>query len=204
MRFILVCAALAWVCVAYTFKGELDVAVLPLGTGDYGTTVVLDNRGDGSRRKMVLRQDGKFQFANLSTGVYSAYLESVPLESDMMLRVDITEDEGIKVHQVFAGHDFESDLGPEVAHPVTLRAKRTEYLMKREEFSVFSMLKSPMMLMSLVSLVMVFLLPKLTENMDPEALKELQDRQARSTQAAEKVQNFDMAAYMASKGKSKK
>ncbi len=40
-----------------------------------------------------------------------------------------------------------------------------------------SLFSSPMMLLSLFSLGMLFLMPKLTAGMDPEELKELQSKQ---------------------------
>jgi hypothetical protein len=73
-----------------------------------------------------------------------------------------------------------------------------------------SILKNPMILMGLVSMVLVFGMPKLLENMDPEMRAEFEAQQKSGgisnmmrggEPAANPLGNFDMAAYLAGSDK---
>ncbi|GAB7351328.1 hypothetical protein MBLNU459_g1737t2 [Dothideomycetes sp. NU459] len=64
--------------------------------------------------------------------------------------------------------------------------------------------KSPMVLMGLFSVGMIFGMPYLMENMDPETKAEFEEMQKKSPitgsdGAASQIQNFDLAAWMAGK-----
>jgi hypothetical protein len=54
-------------------------------------------------------------------------------------------------------------------------AGKMEYFEKREGFNVRGMLMNPMVLTMCFSLFSVFLMPILAKNMDPEALKEIEE-----------------------------
>ncbi|KAL1843006.1 hypothetical protein VTJ49DRAFT_3483 [Mycothermus thermophilus] len=81
------------------------------------------------------------------------------------------------------------------------------YFMERSSFSVLSVFKNPIILLSLVSMALFFGMPKLVENMDPEMRAEWEERQkenpmnalmgAASGQSANPMGNFDMAAFLA-------
>ena len=53
-----------------------------------------------------------------------------------------------------------------------------DYFTRRESFSLMSLLANPMFLMMGVSVLMLVAMPKLMENMDPEAVKEAKEAQA--------------------------
>ncbi|GMQ03029.1 hypothetical protein CsSME_00048996 [Camellia sinensis var. sinensis] len=53
--------------------------------------------------------------------------------------------------------------------------REEQYYEIREPFSIMSLVKSPMGLMMGFMLIMVFLMPKLVENMDPEEMKRAQE-----------------------------
>ena len=56
-----------------------------------------------------------------------------------------------------------------IAHPLVLTAHATyEYFEQRPAFSVFSLLRNPMLLMMLFSVGMMYLMPKMMENLEPE------------------------------------
>lgn len=71
--------------------------------------------------------------------------------------------------------------------------------------SPLSFLKNPMILMALFSGVLMFGMPKLMENMDPEMKAEMEEMQKNgvlgsgSTNTAQQIQNFDLASWMAGK-----
>ena len=48
---------------------------------------------------------------------------------------------------------------------------------KREQFNPWSLLQNPMLLMSMATLAMVFLVPKMKDAMDPELIKEMEEKQ---------------------------
>lgn len=74
--------------------------------------------------------------------------------------------------------------GPVVELPLFLRP-RVEYKFESDPpiFSIWSILGNPMILMTVVPLGLLLLMPKLMENMDPEALKEFQEAQKKGTPA---------------------
>ncbi|EFY84528.1 hypothetical protein J3459_008434 [Metarhizium acridum] len=81
------------------------------------------------------------------------------------------------------------------------------YFVDRPQFSALSILKNPMILMGLVSMLIFFGMPKLVDNMDPDLKAEFEARQREGPMAAMSGQqqnplgNFDMAAFLAGSGK---
>ncbi|KAJ0148477.1 hypothetical protein HZ326_8885, partial [Fusarium oxysporum f. sp. albedinis] len=81
------------------------------------------------------------------------------------------------------------------------------YFMERpQSVSVFAILKNPMILMALVSLVLMVGMPKLMDSMDPEMRAEFEAQRKNSPLSAamtgqssgdNPLTNFDMAAYLA-------
>ncbi|KAJ3103203.1 ER membrane protein complex subunit 7 [Phlyctochytrium planicorne] len=68
--------------------------------------------------------------------------------------------------------------GPALDLPLELPCKgQFMFFVAREGFNVWSILANPMMLMMGGSLVIFFLVPKLMGGLDPETLKEIQQRQ---------------------------
>lgn len=71
--------------------------------------------------------------------------------------------------------------------------------------SPLSFLKNPMILMALFSGLLMFGMPKLMENMDPEMKAEMEEMQKNgvlgsgTTNTAQQIQNFDLASWMAGK-----
>ncbi|KAL8857773.1 MAG: hypothetical protein Q9178_005673 [Gyalolechia marmorata] len=76
------------------------------------------------------------------------------------------------------------------------------YYEERQGFELMGLLKSPMILMALVGLGMVFGMPYLLENMDPEMKKEFEEQQKSSVVGnvaggGNPLSGFDMAGWMA-------
>lgn len=76
-----------------------------------------------------------------------------------------------------------------------------EYLMERSGFSPLSILKNPMILIAIVSMGIVFGMPYLMDNMDPEMREEFEARSKTGPLAggpqANPLQGFDAAAWLA-------
>ncbi|KAI1210358.1 uncharacterized protein F4807DRAFT_423068 [Annulohypoxylon truncatum] len=85
-----------------------------------------------------------------------------------------------------------------------------EYYIERGSFSIFGILKNPMILMGLVSMVLFLGVPKLIDNMDPEMRAEFEEQQKNNPMnslmgggqqaGANPMGNFDMAAFLAGQG----
>src|SRR5690349_4377253 len=86
-----------------------------------------------------------------------------------------------------------------------LRNDRGETARVTRAVSPLSFLKSPMILMALFSMALIFGMPKLMENMDPEMKQEFEEMQKNgvlgsgTTNTAQQIQNFDLASWMAGK-----
>ncbi|TVY51896.1 hypothetical protein LCER1_G004479, partial [Lachnellula cervina] len=79
-----------------------------------------------------------------------------------------------------------------------------EYFFERSGFSPLSLLKNPMILIAGVSMIIVFGMPYLMDSMDPEMRAEFEERQKSTSitsgTAANPLQNFDAAAWLAGSG----
>merc|ERR1712225_154866 len=79
---------------------------------------------------------------------------------------------------------------------------KKEYFIERTGFSPMSILKNPMILIAGVSMILVFGMPYIMDNMDDEMKAEFAESQKRSPlaggqAAANPLQNFDAAAWLA-------
>ncbi|CAO2648558.1 Nn.00g078250.m01.CDS01 [Neocucurbitaria sp. VM-36] len=176
-------------------------------------------QSSGPLLNAYLTRSNTFNFNNISSGSYLATIHCrdyafEPLRIDVGVdeAVDGSEDkkEVIKAWQTFLGNEWDNKgesrgeggngLVVEV-RPVTMKY----FYQERQGFSPLSFLKSPMILMALFSMVLIFGMPKLMENMDPEMKQEFEDMQKNgvlgsgSTNTAQQIQNFDLASWMAGK-----
>ncbi|KAF5134898.1 ER membrane protein complex subunit 7 [Metarhizium anisopliae] len=158
-----------------------------------------------------------FVFHNVTPG---SYLADIHCKTDGFrpLRIDVARDadgkETFQAWDTFRGNEW-GNKGE--ALPVKdgsagwgVEAKslgKKMYFVDRPQFSVLSILKNPMILMGLVSMLIFFGMPKLMENMDPDLKAEFEARQREGPMAAMSGQqqnplgNFDMAAFLAGSGK---
>lgn len=171
---------LAFSAVAYTIRGSIDDSVLPLDSNDFATTKIRLSSPKTADEESFLTEQGSFQFSSVKPGTYLLRLESTSLESQIYgYRIIVSSEDGIKVNEALFGHDWISDVGPVVEFPVLIEPMRKkEYLKERDTFDLLAMIKNPMVLISLVSLVFVFYIPKILDNLDPEALAAIQNPQS--------------------------
>ncbi|KAL7951002.1 hypothetical protein V8C42DRAFT_308225 [Trichoderma barbatum] len=157
-----------------------------------------------------------FNFHNVSA---DSYLLDVHCATDVFhpLRVDVGEDGEVKAWETYRGNEW-ANKGEEVqvkseggSRAFGVKAAGTKiFFVDRPAFSVFSILKNPMILMGLVTMGIVFGMPYLMDNMDPELRAEFEERQKESPMnnimanaqgGQNPLGNFDMAAYLAGSGK---
>ncbi|KAF5019060.1 hypothetical protein F66182_8952 [Fusarium sp. NRRL 66182] len=158
-----------------------------------------------------------FVFRNVTPGSYLADVYC-PTDAFHPLRIDVQFAEGaedglVQAWETFRGNDW-ANKGEAVPAKEGSKGRGFEvraiggknYFMERPQFSVFAILKNPMILMALVSLVLMVGMPKLMDSMDPEMRAEFEAQRANSPLNAamtgqssgdNPLTNFDMAAYLA-------
>lgn len=174
-------------------------------------------------RSAPLSSVNTFVFHNVTPG---SYLADVHCTTDGFrpLRIDVSVDQDgaelIQAWDTFRGNEWgnKGELVPvregSAGKGVDVKSiGKKMYFMDRPSFSILSILKNPMILMGLVSMVIFIGMPKLVENMDPETKAEFEASQRNSplnavmgggggAQQQNPLGNFDMAAFLA--GSSKK
>ncbi|CAN8326903.1 unnamed protein product [Cochlearia groenlandica] len=123
---------------------------------------------NGGQNITFLRPDGYFTFHKVAAGTH--LIEVFALDYFFSpVRVDVSARHHGKVQAILT--ETRRSLTELVLEP--LRAD--QYYEMREPFSVMSIVKSPMGLMVGFMVVVVFLMPKLMENIDPEEMKRAQE-----------------------------
>ena len=78
-----------------------------------------------------------------------------------------------------------------IHHPIHLKAHaKYEYFQPKQGFSPAALLKNPMMLMMLVSIGMMFLMPKMMENLEPEERERMQKQMAAQQDPSKMLSNL--------------
>jgi hypothetical protein len=111
--------------------------------------------------------------------------------------LDDAGQEKIKASIGFSGLSWDKD-GPVAEIPLFLSPK-AEYRFEKEptKFSIWSIIGNPMILMTVVPLGLLLLMPKLMENMDPEALKEFKESQKNKGNPAKPIEMPDLSQHLA-------
>ncbi|KAI9863837.1 MAG: hypothetical protein M1813_003489 [Trichoglossum hirsutum] len=150
-----------------------------------------------------LQRDSRFVFRNVSAG---SYLLDVHCRDYAFapLRVDVSDDGkgGLEVDawQTWRGNEWgnkgERRGGGEVVEVSPVGGK--EFYAERQGFSPLSLLKSPMILLAIVSMGLMFGLPYMLDNMDPEMRAEFEAQQKRTAPpSTASLQGFDLAGMLA-------
>ncbi|KZZ96857.1 hypothetical protein AAL_04086 [Moelleriella libera RCEF 2490] len=175
----------------------------------------------GARYSAPLSSLNTFVFRNVSPGSYLADVHC-PSDAFRPLRIDVDADGRVHAWDTYRGNDWgnkgevasKTSSNNAAAQDVVVEVKslgKKLYYMERPAFSVLSILKNPMILMGLVSMLIFFGMPKLMENMDPEMKAEFEAQQRKSPlnavmggggggsggAQANPLGNFDMAAFLA-------
>ncbi|XP_062164769.1 ER membrane protein complex subunit 7 homolog [Alnus glutinosa] len=123
---------------------------------------------NGGQRVTFLRHDGYFSFHDVPAGTHLIEVDAIGYFFSPV-RVDVSARFPGKVQAALT--ENRRSLIELVLEPL----REEQYYEIREPFSVMSLVKSPMGLMMGFMLVVVFLMPKLMENMDPEEMKRAQE-----------------------------
>ncbi|KAK5111744.1 hypothetical protein LTR62_004664 [Meristemomyces frigidus] len=168
----------------------------------------------GVRYDAALRRDNTLKFEALPEASYLLTIYSrdhffPPLRVDVSKVTDGAEQQTIEAWQTFRGNEWSNKGSPygsgTDALSIQIQASaQKEFYQTRGGFDMLGFLKSPMILMGLVSVVFIFGLPYIMDNMDPEMKQEFEEMQKKgpltgSQGAATQMQNFDVAGWLAGK-----
>ncbi|KAK4550792.1 hypothetical protein LTR36_000372 [Oleoguttula mirabilis] len=169
----------------------------------------------GVRYDVPIRRDSTFVFPDVADASYLLTLHSrdyffPPLRVDVSKATDASQQQTIQAWQTFRGNEWDNK-GPNYGSgkgELQLQLQPSghkDFYQARGGFNIIGFVKSPMILMALVSAVMIFGMPYLMDNMDPETKAEFNEMQKSSPLtgsggAADQLQNFDLAGWMAGKG----
>ena len=130
----------------YTIEGQVR---LPRAGSKFLNARILLNGGESVG---LIRADGSFQMSHIAAGRSYTLDVAMPEYQFPTVRVDISNKTGQKGKMKASIASSKA----KVAYPLVLRPTvKTEYFQKREPVNIFGMLKSPMVIMMLVTVVMV-------------------------------------------------
>ncbi|KAI9647448.1 hypothetical protein NHQ30_003833 [Ciborinia camelliae] len=166
-----------------------------------------------------LTPSNSFSFRNLTSGSYLLTISS-QTHAFIPLRIDIHPASSepnlipIEVFTTFRANEWSnkgesipvSKLGDDKYTAEVKVLVEKNYYLERVGFSPLSLLKNPMILIAGFSMIVVFGMPYLMDNMDPELKAEFEERQksggglGAGANVANPLQNFDAAAWLAGSG----
>lgn len=153
-------------------------------------SVVLDN---GRHRGGVTR-DGGFTIYDAPNGTYVLSVVAHDHAFDKLrVTIPVSSSDTPDIRPYVPGTPLLPPAPIALPYPIVLQARqRADYFVKPDAFDVLAMFKNPMMLMMVFGGVMVFAMPYLMKNMDPETLQEIQGRQARMAGIQSSLQSGDL------------
>ncbi|GMP94480.1 hypothetical protein CsSME_00043930 [Camellia sinensis var. sinensis] len=160
-----------WTGDGYTINGRVKIPTPGLGAKGFGVLAKLSNIRvilNGGERVTFLRPDGYFSFHNVPAGTHLIEVSAIGYFFSPV-RVDVSARNPGKVQATLT--EIRRSLNELVLEPL----KEEQYYEMREPFSIMSVVKSPMGLMMGFMVIVVFLMPKLVENMDPEEMRRAQE-----------------------------
>jgi len=128
--------------------------------------------------KASIMHDGSFVIPNVPAGTYILSVLSPSFSFDG-LRIDVQHDVA-EIRPYAPGTPLEPASTVTLSHPIILTPRHKHvFFIPRDSFNLLGMLANPMMLMMIAGGGMVFAMPYLTKNMDPESMEELKAQQAK-------------------------
>ncbi|XP_010472533.1 PREDICTED: ER membrane protein complex subunit 7 homolog [Camelina sativa] len=155
----------------YTITGRVKIPPSNVigHTEKFSNVKVLLN---GGHKITFLRPDGYFTFHKVPAGTHLIEVSAMGYFFSPV-RVDVSARHRGKVQATLT--ETRRSLTEMVLEPL----REEQYYEIREPFNVMNIVKSPMGLMVGFMVVVVFLMPKLMENIDPEEMKQAQEEMRR-------------------------
>ncbi|KAJ9702719.1 hypothetical protein PVL29_004446 [Vitis rotundifolia] len=153
----------------YTINGRVKIESTGVkGFGLPGKTSNVKVILNGGQWVTFLRPDGYFSFHNVSAGTHLIEVAAIGYFFSPV-RVDVSARNPGKIQAALT--ENRKGLTELVLEPL----REEQYYEIREPFSIMSLVKSPMGLMMGFMVIVMFLMPKLVENMDPEEMRRAQE-----------------------------
>ena len=128
---------------------------------------------DGGKYRGFLKSNGGFTINRIPPGTYLVEVVS-PNHLFEPARVDISSKSG-KIRARKA-NILKPTQVLHLPYPLQFKAEeQAQFFEKRESWSMFSMLKNPMVLLLVAPVILMLIVPKLMKSVDPEYQKEMQD-----------------------------
>jgi len=156
---------------ATDLHGQIEFNDVCPGIGQLGHShVSLDN----GRMKGSIVRDGNFTIPDVPAGVYLLSVKS-PHYSFDQLRIDVLDSETIpEVRPYVTGTPLNPPSTILLSYPIKMVPRQKHvYFMPPESFNLMAMFANPMMLMMVFGGIMVFAMPYIMSNLDPEMLEEM-------------------------------
>lgn len=120
------------------------------------------------------RNDGSFIIYNVKPGIHQLDVHSTTFHFGQV-KVQLLED-SMNTPKCLE-YAFPGAAKNPIPYPLVLTAHATyDYFETRKGFSIFVIFKNPMFLMMAFSVGMMFLMPKMMENLDPEEKQRMQQQ----------------------------
>ncbi|KAF2810690.1 uncharacterized protein BDZ99DRAFT_462036 [Mytilinidion resinicola] len=178
-------------------------------------------QSSGPPLRALLTKANTFVFDNVPAGSYLGVVHCRDIAFEA-LRIDVAAAaaaaaaaaggaglQKVDAWQTFWGNEWENrgEKRGEGAGGVVVEVRPVgvkEFYQSRGGFDPLSFLKNPMILMALFSMVIIFGMPYLMENMDEETKAEFEEMRGKGVLSggptpASQLQNFDLASWMAGK-----
>ncbi|KAL8090036.1 ER membrane protein complex subunit 7 homolog [Apium graveolens] len=152
----------------YTINGRVKIP--GVAAKGFGLPIKVSNAKVilNGQQVTFLKPDGYFSFHNVPAGTHLIEVAAIGYFFSPV-RVDVSARNPGKVQAALT--ENRRGLSELVLEPL----RDEQYYEIREPFNVMSLVKSPMGLMVGFMLIVMFLMPKLVENMDPEEIKRAQE-----------------------------
>ncbi|KAI5586650.1 hypothetical protein POPTR_006G257100v4 [Populus trichocarpa] len=153
----------------YAINGRVKIpGIGTKGLGGHGKVSNVKVLLNGGQHVTFLRPDGYFSFHNVPAGTHLIEVDAIGYFFSPV-RVDVSARFPGKVQATLT--EKRRSLSEMVLEPL----KEEQYYEIREPFSIMSIVKSPMGLMMGFMVLVMFIMPKLMENMDPEEMRRAQE-----------------------------
>eukprot|EP00511_Aplanochytrium_stocchinoi_P001936 CAMPEP_0204841970 /NCGR_PEP_ID=MMETSP1346-20131115/44334_1 /ASSEMBLY_ACC=CAM_ASM_000771 /TAXON_ID=215587 /ORGANISM="Aplanochytrium stocchinoi, Strain GSBS06" /LENGTH=234 /DNA_ID=CAMNT_0051980481 /DNA_START=86 /DNA_END=790 /DNA_ORIENTATION=+ len=153
---------------------------------------------DGGKRTTYSRPDGSFEFRHVPAGTYHMSI-SHPMVFFEAYRLSVGKDGKVRASNVLTGKREKKEMVQSGSQPIVITALGTmQYFEPRKQLNVLSMFMNPMGIMMGFMMLMVFVMPKMMDSIDPEELKKMQEEQRKQQQDVDpsKMLNGAMANFL--------
>lgn len=126
---------------------------------------------DGGEFMGILKPDGTFAVNNIPSGSYIVEVIH-PKFNFESVRVDINSKGKVRARAL---NFIQPSAVNTMAYPLKIRSRgKPQYFQQRDQWRVSDFIFSPMVMMMIMPLALMFVMPKLMNSQDPETQKEMQ------------------------------